>query len=309
MDTVKEYPIGIRGLPPVVGDGFESLETAPIFGTLPEAVHTGGLWFKDDEVWKPLDGRPYANAEGHIPTREAECLEVMAGQPGFPRNWRVETYPVEVEGVTYERRWLVRKKGFVFGAGDVPLEYVRREDVLQAEQGVRALNRAGWELHDSIVLGRDGETYEMFIVDLSNAAPLPTAWRHDDNESYIIRMFEEYGFESLAKLRKAGRHIMHEAIYDKDPRSEHVRKALCGDDPLDWRWWDWSVYASLYRPISSLWASIPNAEYVPGAWFPVELWDNRKCPTWVLTPEPLDDDTVRRYELTWAWSAIQPRNR
>lgn len=307
--THTQYPIGIRGLPPALGDGFEPLETHPILGTLPEAVHTGGLWVKNGEVWKPLDGRPFANAEGHIPTLEAECLEAMAGQPGFPRNWRVKVRPVTVDGITHDRRWLVRKMAFVFGAGDVPLGYVQPEDVLLAEQGVRALNRAGWELHDQIIIGRDGETYETFIVDLSNVAPLPAAWRHDDNEAYIIRMFEDYGFEQFAKLRRAGSHILHELVYDQDPRSEHIRKTLCNNDAFDWRWRNWSVYASLYRPMSSLWASIPGAEYVPGDWFPVELWNNRRCPTWVLVPEPLTNEMVHRYELTWAWSAIQPRNR
>jgi len=86
---MKALPIEIRNVPP--GPGFTRLD-GKTNGDLPEGVHTGGVWVSPDgaEYWKPLDGRPWVNADYHVPTREAECLEMMAREPAFPRNWRVE---------------------------------------------------------------------------------------------------------------------------------------------------------------------------------------------------------------------------
>lgn len=54
---------------------------------LPDGVHTGGAWLWGQHgIFKPLDGRPYANAKNHYPTDELTVLELMAGQPLFPRS-------------------------------------------------------------------------------------------------------------------------------------------------------------------------------------------------------------------------------
>ena len=60
-------------------------------------------------------------------------------------------------------------------------------------------------------------------------------------------------------------------------------------------YWHGHVYASRNRPISSLWADVPGAVYVDANYAETGVW------TWMVTPAPLDDETVRRYELTWAW--------
>ena len=66
-------------------------------------------------------------------------------------------------------------------------------------------------------------------------------------------------------------------------------------------YWHGHVYASRNRPISGLWASVPGAVYVDADYAKTGVW------TWVVTTVPLDDKTVRRYELTWAWGPIYVR--
>jgi len=92
-----------------------------------EAIHTGGYLSLDGmEVWKPLDAKPYANADYRVETREADVLHLMAGQPGFPRNWRVEE--------SNQRRWLVRPVckvvGQTFSRDDVDLAFALPVDKL-----------------------------------------------------------------------------------------------------------------------------------------------------------------------------------
>jgi hypothetical protein len=62
-------PLSIRDVAP--GPDFTRLTGTRPDG-LPDGVHTGGAWLSPDgrEVWKPLDARPYANADGHIPASE-----------------------------------------------------------------------------------------------------------------------------------------------------------------------------------------------------------------------------------------------
>jgi hypothetical protein len=129
-------PLAIRDVSP--GLGFTRL-TGKMNGGLPDGVHTGGVWVSPDgdEYWKPLDGRPWVNADCHVPTREAECLRLMAGEPAFPRNWRVEEAgTVTVDGVVYTRRWLVRGKAWLV-PDDWPAHRMRFEHVREIERGVR----------------------------------------------------------------------------------------------------------------------------------------------------------------------------
>ena len=61
--------LSIRDVAP--GPDFTRLTGTQPHG-LPDRVHTGGALLSPDgrEGWKPLDARPYANADGRIPTNE-----------------------------------------------------------------------------------------------------------------------------------------------------------------------------------------------------------------------------------------------
>ena len=279
---MKTLPIEIRNVPP--GPGFTRLDGKTNDG-LPEGVHTGGVWVSPDgaEYWKPLDSRPYANADYHVPTREAECLEMMAGEPAFPRNWRVEESGTIIgdDALHNARRWLVRGKVWVV-PDDWPANALRLEHVLEIEQGLRRLNAQGWTVGDRLRVAFD-RTGKPFILDLSCACPDSRA----DDEWWFLEWAEAMGLERLVRLRRDGRHLVSTLEFS----SEH------GHD-----YWHGHVYASRNRPISGLWAclsadraSVPGAVYVDADYAKTCVW------TWVVTTAPLDDETVRRYELTWAW--------
>ena len=199
-------PLAIRDVAP--GPGFTRLTGVRPDG-LPDGVHTGGAWLSPDgkEVWKPLDGRPYANSTVHIPTKEAQCLEAMAGEPAFPRNWRVEeagAVTVDGDGVTYTRWWLVRDKAWVahprksvHGPARLHLE-----DVLTVERGLRRLNECGWEINDALQVAFDLQG-RVFIVDLSVAWP----YARPDDEEWFLRWAEAMGFQRLVDLRRNGSRV------------------------------------------------------------------------------------------------------
>ena len=171
---MSTLPIEIRDVAP--GSGFTRLDGKTNDG-LPDGVHTGGVWVSPDgaEYWKPLDGRPWANADYHVSTREAECLDVMAGEPAFPRNWRVEEAGmVTVDDATHTRCWLVRGKAWVVPDDwpacrqTGPADALRLEHVLEVERGLRLLNARGWTVGDSLKVAFDREG-RPFILDLSCA--------------------------------------------------------------------------------------------------------------------------------------------
>lgn len=274
---MTEFPRAIRGLPPH-DDDFQKI--IAFNGKLLEGAHTGGVWYlpSENEVWKPLDGGN-AHDGPHYPTLEAECLEEMAGEVGFPRNWIVQSSPVEVDGEIYERNWIVRKKALVWGQdkrlrGDGGLAYF-------VENAVRALNSRGWEVGDSISLAFDLDLYEWFILDLSCARrtyATASAW---DDEWRVEAWWKENGYTRLLNLRQAGRHQVSglEAIDNGVPRGWRV------------------VYASRNRPVSFTWASRlrDRAVLLPGD------YSKDRVHTWIVTEAPLDDKTVRAYELDLAW--------
>ena len=231
----------------------------------PEGVHTGGPWLFEGEVWKPLDCRPYYNADFLSPTDEVEVLEDMAGEPFFPRNWRVE----ERNG----RRWLVRPEAVM-----VPPSRLTGEQLLELEQAVRGLNAAGWTVGDEITVGICREDLKYFIVDLSAAARDPLA----DDFRRVFRFFEAAGHDWLVKLRWAA----HSLIYGFDWLEEHPDTGE-------------HVYASFNRPVSPTWASLPA-----GTLFKSQKrnYDAAIPHTWIVTREPLPEEKVRKLELKWAWS-------
>lgn len=155
---------------------------------LPDGVHTGGAWLWQGEIFKPLDGRPYANCENHYPTQEAECLEVFGGQPFFPRNWRVEQHN--------GRRFLVRAFAKILEP-----KAIADETLLLLFAQVNKVNEGGWEIGDLISLGElNGQ---LFIVDLSTAHPQrgKCAYAADDSH-HVQRYFELAGRQKLySRLR------------------------------------------------------------------------------------------------------------
>jgi hypothetical protein len=58
------------------------------------------------------------------------------------------------------------------------------------------------------------------------------------------------------------------------------------------------VYASYSRPINGSWCKIPNAVFFDANKQETNVW------TWVVVPEMLSDEIVKRYELTWGYSPI-----
>ena len=251
---------------------------------LPNGFHTGGAWLLDGEVWKPLDGRPYANCEYHYPTDEIDALEAMAGEPLFPHNWRVE----EVNG----RRFLVRKRAHIVGQ-DIEYRHLSKEQVLLVEQGIREFNRRGWEVNDEIQLGIDPDTYELFLVDLSTAMYRPPEQRKGcfapDEDHRIYQFFRACGCDWLVTLREAAYRIISH-MDNLIARAQKRREGFV------------HVYASFNRPISSMWASFPcEVEFVHNE---RANWKKAIPHTWVVAQEPLDDETISKYELTWGWSPV-----
>lgn len=181
----RTYPLALRDVPP--GPGYVRLPLPPR-----EGLHTGGPWFHPQApnlIWKPLDARPFANAEVLVATREDEILALLAGMPGFPPNW--------ARAVHNGRRWLVRRRAVVMEP-DVP---ATRAEALAIEQGLRALSAAGWCLNDHLTVARDPDGAP-FVLDLSNAAPESIARFRDDWRAWC-RWAREVGHADLADLREA----------------------------------------------------------------------------------------------------------
>lgn len=192
-------PLSIRDVSP--GEGAERLTGTRADG-LPDWVHTGGAWLHRGEVWKPLDGRPWVNSDCHVPTLEAEFLEAVAGQPFFPRNWRVE----EVNG----RRFLVRPFARI-------LEPKAIDDatLLALAQAVREVNAQEWEIGDLLQVGEIGGV--PFVVDLSTVHVQKgiCAYAADDGP-YLQRFFALAGREALWERLESERRaaLFHELGWD-----------------------------------------------------------------------------------------------
>jgi hypothetical protein len=189
MTTIlPTYPLGLRDTPP--GPGYVRMPISPH-----EGFHTGGPWLHPDQpdvIWKPLDARPFAPVL--VATREAEVLELLADQPGFPSNWQLD----ERNG----RRWLIRRRAVVLG----PVEPPTRGEAFTIEAALRILNAAGWSMHDHVTVARDPDTSAVFVLDLSAAAPEPIARFRSDSQAWC-RWVREVGYSDLADLRVAARKL------------------------------------------------------------------------------------------------------
>jgi len=246
---------------------------------LPDGVHTGGCWLcPDDTVWKPLVGRPWANATELVPTKERECLEAMSDVPLFPKNWEIR--------MACGMEWLVRRKAAILGR-DVDHAAIDMLDGLQVEQSVRELNRRGWELNDPISLGYIDE---WFVVDLSSAWHLSGQGIYQANDENRIYQFWGWcGLHNLTDLRKNARTARHEWwLKGMTARSAHEH-----------------VYASFNRPIDRMLATLPEGVELKqndrGNWQAMIPW------TWLFSTKPLDAELCDRYELVWGWSPVHPR--
>ncbi len=239
---------------------------------LPDGVHTGGAWVYDGMVFKPLDARPYPNAEFLVETEEVDCLAAMENTPFFPKNWTTETIN--------DRRFLVRHEALVLHKDFTPA-MLDKEVPLGVEAAIRNLNRAGWTINDHISLAIS-KIGVYFILDLSAAHKQSNKMSTIDAEDWLVHTFwKECEYIHLATLRDHARHILITRKFILDyPEHRHV-------------------YASFNRPINSLWASIPNAVYVQQD---NASWDTVVPHTWVVTPNPLPEETIYRYELTHGFS-------
>ena len=270
---MKRLPLSVRDIPP--HEEAERLTGTRADG-LPEGVHTGGAWLWKDRVYQPLDGRPYANADFHVALPDVvECLEAMAGEPLFPKNWNVE----ERNG----RRFLVRNEALI--VTESHLKRFDRERLELIERAVRNLNRRGWEIGDEISLGYDRSIHQMFVVDMSNchrqAGKVAFA---ADEEARVRRLWDLAGADNLIGLRRAGKHVLG-SYWGMQER---------GVDVFEYNF----AYGSYRRPLSRVWASIPDEVQVVSNW----EWPTFPQPyTWLLSREPLDGELLNRYELTLAY--------
>lgn len=188
--TKRQYPLTIRDVGP--GPGAVRM-TGTRNGGGTDGFHTGGAWFYENKVWKPLDGRPYANAQIHVETNEEECLTKLQGKSLFPKNWEVK----EVNG----RKFLIRDKVQTFPKGGLSLTLAQLQEI---DKGVTQMNQAGWEVNDDIVIGRD-RAGKLFIVDLSAAAhnTITTGPLAANDKHHVDALFVEAGFKDLVVLRKS----------------------------------------------------------------------------------------------------------
>jgi len=281
----------------VPGEGFTKMPMGKNLEGTQEGFHTGGPWLSPDgsEVWKPLDARPHPGADCRLSTNEAECLEEMAGRPGFPRNWRIE----EQNG----RRWLVRPKCWLWPQDKESGLRADLDAILLVESAVRDLNAHGWEAFGSDVpqLAYDPDG-NWFILDLS-AAFKPSKWQtdwHGDRER-VLKWFGLVGYEHLADLRRRGRQVQHNialsSIIQRDDKEPYRADAVFYGIDHESRKQYTYIYASRNRPMSTLWARIDGARFLDA--------DMTKAPpvfTWVASNRPLTDDEISRYELTYVYS-------
>jgi hypothetical protein len=264
------HPVEYAQIIPV---GFVPFVGQPHTNGLPDGVHCG-VWLSPDhqEAWKPLDGILGPDDHRRLDTDELTVLELMADKPGFPRNWRVETF----QG----RRFLVRQKAWSVADLREHGAPFKREWIEAVETGLRQLNHAGWILneHLTVLIDRD---YQPFIADLSTAMRYP----HETDEQRLYRWIkallpEWQGFVDWRRLA-------HEQI-------DSVKWAR------EYGLGEWYVYASRNRPISRMRASgLPDDCVIVSG--------DGKPHTWVMRKGPLTDDVVHSYELTVGWQPYYSR--
>ncbi len=229
-----------------------------------------------DLIWKPLDARPFVNADVLVPTREAEILGLLAGRPGLPRNW--------TSAVINGRGWIIRRRAEVLGPDTPPT----RAEALEIEQALRVLNAVGWCLNDHVTAARDAETGQVFVLDLSLATPQPVKHFRDDWRAWC-RWVRAVGHGDLAELREAAY-----SIADAMSLLRHSeRRGL----------------SHVYAAASTSLPELPTSAILVGCSMLGDALDIRQpagVRGWVLAADVLDATTCERLGLTWGWSPIEP---
>lgn len=269
---MKQYDLSIRDVGPHP-DAIRLTGQTP--DGLPSGSHTGGAWLWNDEVWKPLDARPYANCPHHFSTLEYDALLIMQSSPLFPLNWRGE----ERNG----REFIVRPKAYI-GGEDWPYGDLELEEILIVEDAVRALNLAGFVLGDEIALARDPGDYNLFFYDLSNVQRIAAA----DDFQRITKFMELCGFDRLANLRKQGSRAICPLAFSE-----------MGYDSADYHY----VYASMLRPASLSWMKFGQVPVILHNPNPKSA--NGLPHSWIICKDALSPEEIRRYELTFAYRPLR----
>jgi hypothetical protein len=235
-----------------------------------DGIHTGQKWIYNNEFYKPLDAKPFPNAEGRFDTQEANALFELGGiHPLFLNNWRAEW----MNG----RRWLIRPICELL----CPKEYIQmtgESGALDIEKAIRAMNNAGWKLNDTITLAYDPKG-KVFILDMSSAQRID--WKPDwnDEERNYVKRFWEYGKANhLVALRNNAHHLLTFSAWS----IAHPKH----------KW----VYASFNRPVSKSWATLPEtSELITPQENP--SWQRSIPHTWIITEQELDSKIVYSLEL------------
>lgn len=278
MDFPK-LPISIRDVAP--GPNAERLTGVRPDGSS-DGFHTGGAWKMGDKVYKPLDGRPWANADFHTRTREDEVLELMADKPFFPRNWTIS----QLNG----RRWLVRDVCSIVSPVNLSMRAL-----LKLEEAVRSLNALGWEINDDIVIATDLK-HRPFILDLSAAQTYFSRGRPEaDDLSALGRYMEDAGDNGkrIVAIRRQAKSVLNGV-----PLMD--RLLIAGGDELGnllkYRY----VYASFCRPLNHV--DIDGFLISSGD---TPSLDDGIAYTWLVTDHRLSSTEMDRYELSLAWWPIE----
>ena len=245
------------------GPGFTKLTPRP-YRNMPEGIHTGGPWLSPDgqTVWKLRYGGGWKNSQIEIePTEEADCMLVCQGEPGFlPRRAWYDTW-------SNDWPWLVKPLMRVVEEG----EKIERKTALTIERAVRTLNELGWVLNDTLRIAFfEGKPV---ILDLSSAAPWnkPKLWHWYNDQSYVNACFRQHGHARLADLREAAASIWFDTPLleraDASAGLTHVYATDCIDCDLP-----------------------PGVEFILAR-------EGKPCKGWVLSPCPIEDEFVFKYEL------------
>ena len=292
MTNYTAYPLSHCDITP--GPDFTRIEPKMRPDGVPDGYHTGGAWLSPDgqSVYKPLDARPYPNATERFSTDEDKALEAMRGVEGFPDNWHTET--------RNGRRWLVRPFCYLWPQDSDVLTKPDTDVFLMVEHAIREMNRRQWTYNDLPQLAYDPNINEWFLLDLSIAHHQEKWHLGDGDEHRIPHWYRLVGCESRAALYERGRHVNHALCLPEfcDPAEEPYNvEDACYPLTEAERRQHVHLYVSTLRPLSKLWCKIEGTVFLRG--------DASKTPrvhTWVASDHPLDDETLNRYELTWAWS-------
>ena len=262
--------IDIRYVPP---DPAAIKLTGKHLDGVPEGMHTGGPYRWQDEVWKPLDARPYPNCDWHYPTDEMQALTELADIAFIPKVWRYE--------YRAGRHWIVRPYAMLYGQ-ELNFMNLRSEVLLELEQAIIEIGRRGWELNEEPTLGYCRSSKQLHLIDFSAAQHNPPPLRFNDDHDRFLSWLKKIDHPQLANLRHNGRQALHDYMLAMLEDPNHYTHA----------------YASFHRPLGS-WARIEQPHVITHTDHP--NWQNMTPHSWVLTTEPLPDAKIKSIELQLAW--------